>query len=175
METITRAAAGVNDRFQQQKIYLDAFPQESDAAGGRYPQVNQAISDQMQKGTLIWNYTGHGGFRRLADEVILEQPIIDGWQQNGRLPLFVTATCDFAPFDNPTITSLGEYLLTKPNAGAIALMTTTRLVFAYSNRILNTNYMETALERLPGEDIVPWVKPPAMPKTKPFKFRRSLQ
>lgn len=150
METITRAAAGVNDRFQQQKIYLDAFPQESDAAGGRYPQVNQAISDQMQKGTLIWNYTGHGGFRRLADEVILEQPIIDGWQQNGRLPLFVTATCDFAPFDNPTITSLGDYLLTKPNAGAIALMTTTRLVFAYSNRILNTNYMETALERLPG-------------------------
>jgi len=149
METITQAAADVNDRFQQQKIYLDAYPQESDAAGSRYPQVNQAISDQMQKGTLIWNYTGHGGFRRLADEVILEQPIVDGWQQNGRLPLFVTATCDFAPFDNPTINSLGEYLLTKPNAGAIALMTTTRLVFAYSNRILNTNYMEAALQRLP--------------------------
>ena len=149
METITALAAGVNDRFQQQKIYLDAYPQESDAAGSRYPQVNQAISDQMQKGTLIWNYTGHGGFRRLADEVILEQPIVEGWQQNGRLPLFVTATCDFAPFVNPTINSLGEYLLTKPNAGAIALMTTTRLVFAYSNRILNANYMEAALERLP--------------------------
>lgn len=150
MEGITRLAASTNDRFLQQKIYLDAFPQESNASGSRYPQVNQAISDQMQKGTLIWNYTGHGGFRRLADEVILEQSIVDGWQQNGRLPLFVTATCDFAPYDNPTIESLGEYLLTKPKAGAIALMTTTRLVFAYSNRILNSNYMQAALERLPN-------------------------
>lgn len=149
MEQITALAAQTNDRFLQQKIYLDAYPQESDAAGSRYPQVNQAISDQMQKGTLIWNYSGHGGFRRLADEVILEQSIVDGWQQNGRLPLFVTATCDFAPFDNPAMLSLGEYLLLKPKAGAIALMTTTRLVFAYSNRVMNANYMQAALERLP--------------------------
>ncbi|KYP16569.1 type IX secretion system sortase PorU [Flavihumibacter sp. CACIAM 22H1] len=149
MEGITQLAATTNDRFLHQKIYLDAYQQESSAAGSRYPQVNQAISDQMQTGTLIWNYTGHGGFRRLADEVILEQPIVDGWQQNGRLPLFVTATCDFAPFDNPTIQSLGEYLLIKPRAGAIALMTTTRLVFAYSNRIMNANYMQAALERRP--------------------------
>lgn len=149
MEGITALAAETNQAFLHHKIYLDAYTQESDAAGSRYPQVNQAISSQMQKGTLIWNYAGHGGFRRLADEVILDREIVDGWQQNGRLPLFVTATCDFAPFDNPASASLGEYLLLKPGAGAIALMTTTRLVFAYSNRLLNANYMKAALERLP--------------------------
>ncbi|MBC6490576.1 type IX secretion system sortase PorU [Flavihumibacter stibioxidans] len=148
-EDISATAAAASELFLQQKIYLDAFQQESDAAGSRYPEVNRFIKDQMQKGTLLWNYSGHGGFRRLAEEVVLDKDIADGWQQNGRLPLFITATCDFAPFDNPAIESLGEYLLTKPAAGAIALMTTTRLVFAYSNRIMNANYLAMALKRQP--------------------------
>lgn len=149
MESVINQSMLTNPQFIPKKIYLDAFPQESDAAGSRYPLANAAIQQQMQRGTLIWNYTGHGGFRRLADEVVLDRDVVDAWQQNGRLPLFVTATCDFAPFDNPLVSSLGEYLLLKPDAGAIALMTTTRLVFAYSNRILNANYMKAALERLP--------------------------
>ena len=147
-ELVSRSLAE-NNRFLADKIYLDAFRQSGDAAGARYPAVNQAISDRMQHGTLIWNYSGHGSYRRLAEEVVLEQPIVDAWDQKGRLPLFVTATCDFAPYDNPAISSLGEYLLVKPRAGAIALMTTTRLVFSFSNRIMNGNYLEAALQRLP--------------------------
>lgn len=146
-ESITSRIQTINDRFQLNKIYLDAYPQESDAAGSRYPLVNQAISDQMQQGTLIWNFNGHGGFRRLAEEVVLDTVIANSWQQHNRFPLFITATCDFAPYDNPTIYSLGEFLLLKPAGGAIALMTTTRLVFAYSNRIINSNYLAAALER----------------------------
>ncbi|ULQ51038.1 type IX secretion system sortase PorU [Flavihumibacter fluvii] len=149
-EEITATARATNNRFQLKKIYLDAYQQESDAAGSRYPAVNQAISAGMQKGTLIWNYSGHGGFRRLAEEVVLDQSIVDSWEQNGRLPLFITATCDFAPYDHPAINSLGEYLLLKPGSGAIGLMTTTRLVFAFSNRVMNSNYLAKALEPLPG-------------------------
>ena len=149
-EEITARVLATNNRFQLRKIYLDAYPQESDAAGSRYPAVNQAISDGMQGGNLIWNYSGHGGFRRLAEEVVLDQPIADSWQQNGRLPLFITATCDFAPYDNPAIYSLGEYLLLKPKSGAIGLMTTTRLVFAFSYRTMNSNYLAKALEPLAG-------------------------
>ena len=61
--------------------------------------------------------------------------------------MFITATCDVAPFDNPLIQSIGENLLLRPKTGAIALMTTTRLVFAFSNRIMNKNYLEAALKR----------------------------
>ena len=146
-ETITGSAATANSKYLQHKIYLDAYQQESSAAGSRYPLVNQAISDQFQKGTLIWNYNGHGGFRRLAEEVILEQPIVDSWNNANRLPLFITATCDFAPYDNPAIYSLGENILLREKTGAIALMTTTRLVFAFSNRIINENYIKTALQQ----------------------------
>ncbi len=147
-QVITTAANSTNPLFLQEKIYMDAYQQESNAAGSRYPAVNQAIDNQIQNGTLIWNYNGHGGFRRLAEEVILEKEIVDKWNNPNKLPLFITATCDFAPYDNPAYFSLGEYILLKPNAGAIALMTTTRLVFAFSNRIMNRNYLQTALQPL---------------------------
>jgi hypothetical protein len=132
--------------FNLQKIYLDAFHQESGSAGGRYPQANAVINSNIYNGTLVWNYSGHGGPARLAEEDVLDQQIVNGWSNSNRLPLFITATCDFAPYDNPIENSLGENLLVRPKTGAIALMTTTRVVFAFSNRIINNNYLKFALE-----------------------------
>lgn len=83
---------------------------------------------------------------RLAQETVLDQQIVNNLNNQNKLPLFITATCDFAPYDNPVINSLGENLLVRPKTGAIALMTTTRLVFAFSNRIMNNNYLRIALE-----------------------------
>ena len=133
--------------FDLQKIYLDAYPQVVQAGGNQYPLVNQTISNQISSGNLIWNYTGHGGPRRLADETILDRNLAESWRNEFRLPMLLTATCDFAPFDNPLISSLGEELLMRPRTGAIALMTTTRIVFSYSNRVMNNNYLRLALER----------------------------
>lgn len=146
-ENVTGATAATNAHFIQNKLYLDAYKQESNSSGSRYPKVNLAINNQVNKGTLIWNYNGHGSFRRLAEEVVLDHEIVNSWTNSNRLPLFITATCDFAPYDNPAIHSLGEDILLRPKTGAIALMTTTRLVFAFSNRIMNRNYLLTALRQ----------------------------
>lgn len=148
-ENITAAAAATNPLFLQHKLYLDAFHEESNFSGSRYPEANLEINNQVQQGTLIWNYNGHGGFRRLAEEVVLDQDIVNTWNNPDRLPLFITATCDFAPYDNPATNSLGVSILLRQRTGAIALMTTTRLVFAYSNRIMNRNYLITALQPKP--------------------------
>ncbi|MVT07532.1 type IX secretion system sortase PorU [Chitinophaga sp. ysch24] len=132
------------------KIYLDAYPKVADAGGSRYPAVNAAIAEDIYNGTLIWNYTGHGSYTRLAEEVIMEESSLSTWKNAGKLPLFITATCDFAPFDNPAYTSLGEKVLLKENGGGIALMTTTRAVFSASNKVLNANYLQQLLT--PGPD-----------------------
>lgn len=145
-ELITGTAATTNPLFNVQKIYLDAFRQESGAAGSRYPLVNETINSKIFNGTLLLNYNGHGGAARLAEEVILDQPMINSWNNPFRLPLFITATCDFAPYDNPFINSIGENIILRPRTGGIGLMTTTRLVFSFSNRIMNNNYMRFALE-----------------------------
>jgi hypothetical protein len=127
------------------KIYLDAYPKISDAGGSRYPAVNTAIAEDIFNGTLIWNYTGHGSYSRLAEEVIMEESSLSGWKNAGKLPLFITATCDFAPFDNPGYVSLGERLLLQEKGGGIALMTTTRTVFSASNKVMNANYLKKLL------------------------------
>ncbi|MFT3826957.1 MAG: type IX secretion system sortase PorU [Chitinophagaceae bacterium] len=146
-ETVTAIAAATDTLLNLDKIYLDAYKQQSNSSGARYPDVNLAISNKMFSGTLVWNYAGHGSYRRLAEEVVLDQDIINTFNNAGKLPLFITATCDVAPYDNPLVSSIGENLLLRPKTGAIALMTTTRLVFAYSNRIMNSNYTAVSLAR----------------------------
>lgn len=145
-ETITTTASSVNPLFNQQKIYLDAFQQETGPGGSSYPQATQLSNNQIFNGTLIWNFNGHGGSSRLAEEDILDQSMVNSWNNPNKLPLFITATCDFAPFDNPGVSSIGENILLREKTGAIALMTTTRPVFAFSNRIINNNYIQYALQ-----------------------------
>lgn len=144
-ESVSATTTAVLPQLDQQKIYLDAYPQESSSSGNRYPLAVQALDNQVMNGTFILNYSGHGGPRRLAEETILDQNILNGWSNAQALPIVVTATCDFAPYDNPLLPSLGENMILRKNTGAIALMTTTRIVFSYSNRVMNNNYLQYAL------------------------------
>lgn len=131
--------------FNQTKVYLDAYLQESGSGGNRYPAANTAINNKIFSGNLIWNYNGHGNDRRLAEEIVLDTDIINAFNNENKLALFITATCDFAPFDNPLQNSIGENLLLRQKTGAIALLTTTRPVFSNSNRVMNNNYFQIAL------------------------------
>lgn len=130
------------------KIYVDGFNQQSTPAGPRTPDANTAVGAQIFNGTFLMNYNGHGGPLGWCEERIFSMDDINAMNNLNKLPLYITATCDFAPFDNPTIESAGEILLTKPNGGAIALMTTTQLVYADQNRIMNLNYMQSGFKRM---------------------------
>ncbi len=147
-ETISADAYAANPLYNQYKIYLDAYPVVSSSAGARYPAVNDAIVNRVFDGTLVFNYTGHGSYQRLAEEAVLTQDELNRFNNPDKLPLFITASCDFAPHDDPGKNSLGAAILTGSANGAIALLTTTRLVFAYSNRVINDNYLKTAFAPL---------------------------
>jgi hypothetical protein len=129
------------------KIYLDAYKQVSSPSGQKYPEVNKAISDQVARGALIINYTGHGGTDGWAHEIILDKPEIDSWRNVDRLPLFVTATCDFSPYDDHNIKTPGEKVLLNAIGGGIGLLTTTRLVYSQPNRVLNEKFYEIVFEK----------------------------
>lgn len=150
-EELTNSILAGGNWWQINKIYLDAFPQQNTPAGNRYPEATQASTQAIEQGTLVWNYTGHGSSTRLAEEVLLDENAVQGWNNRNKYPLFITATCDFVPFDNPFLPSLGRQILMKPQAGAMAFMTTTRVVFASSNRIMNTNYLRSAFQFVPGK------------------------
>jgi hypothetical protein len=143
--------------FNIDKIYLDAFRQTTTVNGQSYPNVNQAINDRINSGCLIFNYIGHGSEGGLAHEGVLNTADISSWQNTGKLSLFITATCEFSRFDDIEIsnltddksekTSAGEMALIGTKAGAIALMSTTRVVYSAPNHFLNMNIFNFAFDR----------------------------
>ncbi|MFZ1263819.1 MAG: type IX secretion system sortase PorU, partial [Chitinophagaceae bacterium] len=104
-EIISATAGLASPVFNQQKIYLDAYQQETGPGGSHYPQAVLASNNQIYSGTLLWNYNGHGGSGRLAEETILDPEMVNNWNNADHLPLFITATCDFAPYVNPGVNS----------------------------------------------------------------------
>ena len=132
------------------KIYLDAYQQYAVAGGERYPDATEAMNRRIDKGALIMNYTGHGGELGLTAERFLEMYHVNGWTNYNKLPLFVTATCEFARFDDPGLTSAGENVLLNSKGGGIALLTTLRVVYASNNFTLNKNFYDSAFAEVNG-------------------------
>jgi len=139
--------------YNSNKIYLDAYPQEELSTGPSYPDVTRAINDQVNRGALIINYTGHGGTQGLAHEKILTTNEIRSWTNKEKLPLFITATCEFSRYDqydraeDLEVSSGGEEVLLNTEGGGIGLFTTTRLVYSGPNHALNERFYEVVFEK----------------------------
>ncbi|PZF71511.1 type IX secretion system sortase PorU [Taibaiella soli] len=148
-EMVAEVDSNVNV-YNDVKVYLDNLPFVSTPGGARCPDANKAINDQVFKGTFIINYNGHGGPTTLAHERILTADDFNQWKNIDKLPFMITATCDFARFDDPSYVSAGEKLVIKSDGGAIALLTTTQLTYAYANRMLNLQFLNAQFQRVNG-------------------------
>jgi len=132
------------------KIYLDSYKQVVVSGGNRYPEANSDINKNISEGVLIMNYTGHGGELGWAYENIVTVQDILNWKNTGRLPVFITATCEFTRYDNPAVVSAGELVLLNPSGGGVALFSTTRLAFAQDNIILNKRIYQKMFKPVDG-------------------------
>ncbi len=136
-----------NKEYNPNKVFFDAYKQESTPGGTRYPDVNKAINEAVDKGSLIINYTGHGGEVGWAHERVVTLSDVNGWTNTQGYPLFITATCEFSRFDDPKRTSAGELVLLNPNGG-IGLLTTVRLVFSSPNFTLNQSFYNQVFTKI---------------------------
>ncbi len=153
-EGLSETASAAAPPLTTQKIYLDAYRQETTITGSSYPDAAKAIDDRMAAGCLIMNYVGHGNETGLAHERVIRTDNINSWRNETMLPLFITATCEFSRFDDVDInqatgeisarTSAGEMVLLNPEGGGIALMSTTRVVYSAPNYTLNRNIYDQA-------------------------------
>lgn len=131
------------------KLYLDAYQQVVTAGGQRYPDVNEAITDRIERGALVINYVGHGGEVGVAEERVITVPQIQSWKNIDKLPLIVSATCEFTKYDDPDRVSAGEWASINAYGGAIALMTTTRSVYFGVNTDTGISFFENVFKREP--------------------------
>jgi hypothetical protein len=129
------------------KIYCDAYTQISSAGGERYPEVNAAITNRVERGALVMNYVGHGGELGLANERILTIPEIQSWKNIDKMNLFVSATCEFTRFDDPARVSAGEWGTLNPYGGSIVMMTTTRPIYISVNTLIGEQFFKNVFQR----------------------------
>ena len=131
--------------FNVNKIYADAYVQENSSGGERYPEVNKAITNAIEKGTLVLDYFGHGGEDGFASERILEKPQIQEFNNFNTLPLLITVTCDFSRFDNPNRVTAGELTLWNKFGGAASMITTSREVYISAGQSFNEQLIRKLL------------------------------
>lgn len=123
--------------FDQDKIYLVAYPTVYTGLGRRKPGVNTAIIDAINNGTLILNYVGHGNPEVLAHEVVFDKTVSIPQIKNTNYFFLTAATCDFGKYDDPSNQSSAEMMLTMPNAGEIEAFVAARVVNSTDNAIIN--------------------------------------
>jgi hypothetical protein len=143
--------------FLINKIYFDAYKKQSSGGKVGYPDVNARILKELKSGQMILNYTGHGSTAYWGAEGVLSQSEIKQFNYP-YLPLWITATCDFARFDAVN-TSAGEDVFLNPTSGGIALFTTTRVVdanpnFQINKQLINNLFVKNGGKRLSLGDIM---------------------
>ncbi|HLU17518.1 MAG TPA: type IX secretion system sortase PorU [Edaphocola sp.] len=141
IEQMSTALDNANNQFVHAKLYSDASPRVATAGGIKFPNVTREINNQVFNGTMLLNYVGHGSPQRWAVEELLFKGDVDRWSNMYKMPLVITATCDFGRFDNPNVHAVGTQMVTKRNGGAIASLTTTQVVSEWSNNQLNAAYL----------------------------------
>ncbi len=151
-ETLANFLTNNHPVYNIDKIYVDAYEQVSTPAGQRAPLVNKAVNDRIEQGTMIFNYSGHGGEIGMGHERFLTIPDINSWTNYDNLSVFITATCEFSRFDDPTRVSAGEQVFLNEKGGAIALFSTARATYAGANLALNLAiYENNMFKKIDGE------------------------
>ena len=141
----------IKDQFGQmniKKIYASSFNRVFQN-GFKIPSAREEIISSLEEGSLLVNYSGHGGEEGLAQEGIFTAEDAKDLDNFDRLAIFVTATCSFGWWDLATYQSGAEELLLNPNGGAVALLTTVRLVYTSSS----LNSLNVGLNRQLARDM----------------------
>lgn len=140
-------------QYNINKILLDSFVQEASGSSEKSPQASAALKTKIKNGTFLVNFIGHGNERLWMEEEILTKADIEELTNRNKLPIFVTATCEFGRYDDPIGVSGAEELLLLKQGGGIALLTTSRPVFASTNFSLNQAFHENIFRKESGQNL----------------------
>lgn len=140
--------------YNVRKLYLDAFQAQSTSGGQRYPQVNQAISNDMGNSLYLF-YLGHGGINGWSQERVFTLDEIQNANNfsnvYSRFPFVSTITCEFTLWDEPGTASAGEQLIKLKQGGAAAMITSSRAV-GVGYGLDFTNLFTQDIFKLVGDD-----------------------
>ncbi len=146
MQSERLSQSRIPPEYEQKKIYLINYPTVQTSLGRRKPEVNAAIINAINEGTVLMNYIGHGSPELWAHEQVFVRSSTIPQLKNSRYFFLTAATCDFGYYDRTDAQSATEDLLFLPGAGAIGVYTAVRPVYSEQNTILNDSLYHQMLK-----------------------------
>ena len=135
----TLAETIIPDYFIENKIYLAAYPTVYTGAGRRKPEVNRAIINAVNQGTLMLNYIGHGDPNRWAHENVFTTDASIPQLQNEKYFFLTAATCDYGKYDQVETQCATEIMMLM-EGGAIGAISAVRPVESGDNAAMNKTF-----------------------------------
>lgn len=144
-------AEGVADIFSKtmdtgmnlDKVYVSQFPQvhiDQDRLG-RCEMGTRRFKEVLAKGAYFATYIGHAGTTSLSKYAELWTNANVESTSYTHFPIMTFAACDVSRFDSDK-QGIGELMFHKIDGGVIALLGSTRSVYAESNDALNTAFIK---------------------------------
>ena len=137
--------------FQVKKVMWDAYTRVTTSTGNTYPDCTKDIKKTQAAGALVIDYSGHGAANSISHEKVLMLQDFKDFS-NTHMPLWITASCDIAPFDMAEECIGVECLLNK-KGGCMAFFGTTRTVYQSYNAYLNRTYLKHVLSVVDGKRV----------------------
>lgn len=132
----------VDKNLNLEKFYVNAYPQVSSPSGEVSPAIKSAFLRNINKGSLMVNFSGHGSEFIWTQEDVINIDDINALKNKYVLPFFITATCEFGRYDAPSKFSGAQSLLLNSEGGGIGLLCSTRPVYASSNTAMNIAFFK---------------------------------
>jgi hypothetical protein len=131
----------IPEKFNISKIYLHDYDKVPGGLGRWKPKATEDLVNQINRGTLMINYFGHGDPDTWAHESILNRARdLPKFQNDYRLPVWVAATCTWGKFDNPSRPSMSEELIWLSEKGGIAVISASRPVYVSGNTKFTSDF-----------------------------------
>ncbi|MCQ2287977.1 MAG: type IX secretion system sortase PorU [Muribaculaceae bacterium] len=136
----------LNTNFEINKVYIDMYPRAVNE-GAIYKETERTSAEAhrhlmnlLHQGQFYGTYVGHAGYRNLTHSRLWTATDAAN-EAYPHLPIFMSACCDVARYDSDQ-RGICEHMFHNPNGGAIALLTSTREVYANNNELLNTAWVK---------------------------------
>ncbi len=142
-ELTDRALNYIPPDYQVQKIYYLTDPQYD-----TYDKVQHAITEAINAGTAIVNYSGHGSYSLWGSEMwVLDD--LNSLHNHGRYPIVLPMTCLEGYFVIPGTgrPAMGESMVRLHDAGAVASWSPTGLGIAHGHGMLQDGFYDAIFNR----------------------------
>lgn len=135
------------------KVYMIEYGGEG-CVDVSLPEARRDFIEAINEGAILVNYVGHGSGNVIAQERLFFADDVETLENEGRLGIFVTASCAVAKFDIPLEIGIAEGVVRNGSKGALAAYGATTLAFPTPNKELNGLLCDAILPRPEVDDTV---------------------